>query len=233
MSTPPTPQQRLHNHLGNSAYRGTFESHITTEVACTEEQQRFQVVCQQLGARCVVIELPNGVTHLQPMTVRYHHGAIGAVLDEVGALCRGVTAAGFAVARVKLEAIATAEGVPDTDEDAARLPAANYFEFHVKLLLSATADLAALRACCDRHTARLSRNALKMERDGRSERFVTLRHYGMGRRNACIRLEALERDLTTAGFTVINRQREYTIFDSAEHLDAGWIDPPRMAGAGP
>jgi hypothetical protein len=77
----------------------------------------------------------------------------------------------------------------------------------------------------------LSRNALKTEQDGRCERFVTLRRYGVGRRSAFAGLEALERDLAAAGFAVGARQREYTIFDSAESLDAGWIDRPHGAGA--
>jgi hypothetical protein len=166
------------------------------------------------------------------MTVCYHHGEIGLVVEEVISQCRALRTAGFALARVKLEAVATNEGVPDTEEQAARAPAANYFEFHVKLLLPANADLEALRACCDRHNARLSRNALKTESDGRTERFVTLRLYGIGRRSAFTRLGALERDLSAAGFAIANRQREYTIFDSAERLDAGWIDPPAGAGAG-
>jgi hypothetical protein len=109
----------------------------------------------------------------------------------------------------------------------------NYFEFHVKLLLSADSDLDVLRACCERHGARLSRNAFKREEDGRSERFLTMRLYGIGRRSALAHLEALERELTRAGFVIVNRQKEYTIFDSAEGLDAGWIDAPGRGETGP
>jgi hypothetical protein len=223
----------LQAHLGDAPYRGTFESHITTKIADQAQQQHFQDVCRELGTKCVIIELPGGAVQTQPMTVRYHHGPIASVLAEVGALCGGLLAAGFAVARVKLEAVATAEGVPDTDEDAARLPAANYFEFHVKLHLPASADLTALQTCCERHTARLSRNALKVECDGCCERFATLRLYGVGRRNAFARLQALEDGLSAAGFNVVHRQREYTIFDSAEHLDAGWMDLPGGSGVRP
>jgi hypothetical protein len=215
--------------LERAAYQGAFESHVTVEAADLAERQRFRGICDQLSVKCVLIELPEGATRSQPMTACYHHGEMGNVVNEVEAICRGLRAAGFPITRVKLEAVATNAGVPDGDDEAAQLPRGNYFEFHVKLLLPARADLAAVVACCDGHTARLSRNALKTEQDGRAERFVTLRVYGAGRRTAFARLEALERDLAAAGYPAVNRQREYTIFDSAEHIDAGWIDPPQTA----
>jgi hypothetical protein len=231
MRPSPVPEQSLRTSLASSDHRGTFESHITVEAENADGREWFQQVCRQLGVKCVLIELPAGATRSQPMTACFHHGAIGPVLDEVGAQCRALREAGFALVRVKLEAVATNEGVPDTDEEAARAPAANYFEFHVKLRLPADLDPVPLRSCCERHGARLSRNALKTEADGRSERFVTLRLYGVGRRTALDRLDALERDLAAAGFDIVNRQKEYTIFDSSHRLDAGWIDPPGAPGA--
>jgi hypothetical protein len=221
------PEDALQPCLEQAPYEGAFESHVTVEAADLAARERFRGICDQLGVKCVLIELPEGATRSQPMTACYHHGAMASVLAEVEAICRELRGAGFVITRVKLEAVATNAGVPDSDEEAARLPRRNYFEFHVKLLLPPSADLAALRTCCDRHGARLSRNALKTEQDGRSERFVTMRVYGVGRRSAFARLEALERDLAAAGFVQVNRQREYTIFDSAEQVDAGWIDPPK------
>jgi hypothetical protein len=231
MRPAPNPEDALHAQLEHAAYEGAFESHVTVEAADLSERERFRGICDRLGVKCVLIELPEGATRSQPMTACYHHGDMATVLREVEAICRALRAAGLTIRRVKLEAVATNAGVPDNDAAAAHLPPGNYFEFHVKLLLPADADLDALRACCDRHGARLSRNALKMEQDGRSERFVTMRVYGMGRQNAFARLEALERDLVAAGFTAVNRQREYTIFDSAEHIDVGWIDPPGAEGS--
>jgi hypothetical protein len=187
-------------------------------------------VCARLGARPVLIELPSGTARSQLMTSRYHRGPVAVVVDETEALCAALAEAGLAVVRVKLEAVAGAEGVPETDAEAARLPADNYFEFHLKLLLSPDADLTALAASCARHDARLSRNAFKARRDGQNERFVTQRRYGVGRRSAFAGLEGLERDLAGAGFAVVARQREYAIFDSAVGLDAGWIDAPDTGG---
>src|SRR5262249_20641223 len=131
---------------------------------------------------------------------------------------------GFAVSRVKLEAVVTNTGVPATDEEARRFPAANYFEFHVKVTPPPGADLAALRALCREHGAHLSRNALQGD-DAR--RFVTLRVHGVGRDRAEERFEALLQALEGAGHALSNKLREYTIFDSNAAVDAGWIDAPK------
>ena len=79
---------------------------------------------------------------------------------------------------------------------------------------------------CARHDARLSRNALKSHADGSLERFVTLRVHHAGRATAFARFDALVNDLTTAGYSPGNRLKEYTIYDSAASVDAGWLDPP-------
>jgi hypothetical protein len=233
MHPPPSPEQALLEQLEFASYQGAFESHITTLAEGPAERRRFREVCRELDVKCVLIELSNGATPSQPMTARYHQGAIGPVVEEVRSLCRRLRQEGFPITRVKLEAVASNAGVPEQDDEAARFPASNYFEFHLKLALPAGIDLEPLRTCCDRHAARLSRNALKTEQDGRSERFVTLRLPGIGRRSAFARLDALERDLGESGFPVVNRQREYTIFDSAEQLDAGWIDRPPLGGKEP
>jgi hypothetical protein len=103
--------------LAGSSYRGTFESHITIEAADLAEREHFRSVCRQLGVKCVLIELPEGASRSQPMTACYHHGEIASVAEEVASHCRALRAAGFALVRIKLEAVASNEGVPDSDEE--------------------------------------------------------------------------------------------------------------------
>jgi hypothetical protein len=217
------PEHDLIERLQGLACRGTFEAHVTIDAHDAETRDRFRAWCAERTVKCVLIELPEGTTRSQPMTATYHRGETIPVAEEVAALSRSVRAAGFAVTRVKLEAVATNEGLPDTDEEAAAFPGENYYEFHVKVLLAADADLGALRCLCAGHDARLSSNALKAEKDGRRERFVTLRVYHAGRQNAIARFEALVSNLLAAGYTLGNRMREYTLYDSAARLDAGWI----------
>jgi hypothetical protein len=217
--------------LRDNACGGTFEAHVTTEATDPAARERFRTLCRELGVKCVLIELPEGEVRSQPMTASYHSGDLPGVLDEVAALSRAVRAAGFPVKRLKLEAVATNAGVPDSDDEALAFPPGNYFEFHVKLLLPRDADLEALRGCCARHHARLSSNALKQGADGRSERFVTLRLHGVGRRRAFAACDWLCDDLKRAGYPLGNRLREYSIYDSAAALDAGWIDAPHATGS--
>lgn len=218
-----TPEHHMLEALRDVPITGTFEAHVTTTADSPDDRERFRDLCRELGVKCVLIELPEGETRSQPMTASYHHGPLSEVTAQVADLAREVRDAGFPVVRVKLEAIATNDGVPDTDADAGLHPPTNYFEFHVKLALPVGADLDRLRECCAKHDARLSRNALKTDRDGRTERFVTLRCYRVGRRRAFANFDSLVDDLTEAGFVIVNRQREYSIYDSAATLDAGWI----------
>ena len=217
------PEQDMLDALRATPGRGTFEAHVTI-TADLAERERFRVTCAGLGIKCVLIELPQGATRTQPMTSTYHRGDLADAAREVAALAGAVREAGFAVSRVKLEAVTTNEGVPATDEEAARLPPGNYFEFHAKVTLPAGADLAPLRALCGNHRAHLSSNAFKAD-DESCERFVTLRVYAAGRVRAEAAFDALLADLDAAGHAVTNRLREYTIYDSNAAVDAGWAAP--------
>lgn len=223
---PIEPEVDLCAALRQQTGAGTFEAHVSVDAAPPAECERFRALCAELGVKCVLIELPEGQTRSQSMTASYHHGSLADVAEEVAALSRRIRAAGFPIRRVKLEAVATNDGVPDTDAQAALFPPSNYFEFHVKLLLTATADLARLGELCARHDAHLSRNALKRDAAGRSERFATLRVYRAGRQRAFAHFDAFLADLEAAGYVFTNKLREYAIYDTAVALDAGWIDVP-------
>src|SRR5436190_5078768 len=219
------------DRLAGQTGSGTFEAHVTVRADDLDERQRFRAACDELGVKCVLIELPQGQTRSQPMTSTYHRGHLPAVVQEVAGLARALAERGFPVTRLKLEAVITNTGVPQTDDEARAFPPGNYFEFHVKVTLAPGADLEPLRALCKEHGAHLSANALKTEEDGRSERFVTLRVYGVGRDKAESTFEALVGRLVAAGYVLSNRLREYTIYDSNIAVDAGWIDPPPGVGA--
>ncbi|MFO0846460.1 MAG: hypothetical protein U0797_29505 [Gemmataceae bacterium] len=227
MTHPPVSEQAMIDRLRGQPGRGTFEAHVTVDAADLAERERFRAACDELSAKCVLIELPRGQTRSQPMTATYHRGDLAEVVEQVAGLARSLRQRGFRVTRLKLEAVTTNEGVPATDEEARAFPAGNYFEFHVKLTLPAEGDLDALRVVCTRHAAHLSLNAL---RDDSARRFVTMRVYGVGRVNAEVRFDDLCKELTALGYPLSNRLKEYAIYDSNAAVDAGWIDPPAGAG---
>jgi len=225
MSAPQAREQDLIDRLRPLHSNGTFEAHVTVEALNPGEQERFRSVCASLGVKSVLIELPEGATRSQPMTSSYHRGSLQAVAGQVADIARSLRKQHFPVTRIKLEAVVGNTDVPETDEEAQTWPAGNYFEFHVKVSLPVDADLEPLRVLCRRHRAHLSSNAFQRE-GNQTQRFVTLRVYGGGRLRASQQFEFLLTDLERAGYSLSNRLREYTIYDSNQDIDAGWIDPP-------
>lgn len=224
MMAPAAFPPQLVARLQATACRGSFEAHLTVDAEDLARRARFERLCEELGVKCVLIELARGVHQSQPMTASYHRGELGSVLAEIEALHARLWAAGFAVVRVKLEAAAMNQGVPDTDDEATRLD--GYFEFHAKVRLPDATDqasIAILRAVCERRAAHLSRNDRKRDERGVAERFITQRVYGAGRPRATEAFDALLRDLAQAGHAVVSMKREYTLYDGKRELDAGWL----------
>ncbi len=212
--------------LATQVVEGTFEAHITVEANTPQSHEQFRQVCEQLAVKPVLIELSDGELPSQPMTGSYHRGTTQDVSREVAAIAKSLRNVGFPITRVKLEAVATNDGIPESDTEARAFPPGCYFEFHIKLSLTPNTNYSTLGEVCNRFEARLSRNAFKQFAEGHAERFVTLRTYGVGRQSAFARLEELESALLSAGFVVVNRQREYSLFDSHVELDTGWLEPP-------
>ncbi|KST63868.1 hypothetical protein [Mastigocoleus testarum] len=205
------------------SYAGTFEAHITTKADDLASLEKFNSLCEALKVKCVSIELPQGVTCSQPMTASYHHGSLKNVLQEVNAIAQKLANRNFEVNRIKIEAMVNNRDVPVSDIEAQRLPKSNYFEFHVKVILSADKNLEVLRRYCLQHDAHLSRNTFKRLVDGQQERFITMRIYGVGYRSAQKHFDNLLRLLKSKGFQLSQQQREYTVYDSNLSLDAGWM----------
>lgn len=195
------------------AFRGTFEAHLTVEADSAERVAAFRSLCEELGVKCVLIELARGQSRSQPMTASYHRGALGDVTREIEQLHAALWDGGFPVVRVKVEAVVPASGL--SAEDVAAFPD-GYFEFHAKLRLPATTDLDALQAICVAHGAHLSRNDRKRDPRGAAERFVTLRGDPVAFDRLVVALEA-------AGHAVVGTKRELTVYDGRLELDAGWL----------
>lgn len=206
-------------------YVGLFESHVTIEARDADALERFRAHCAGQGIKCVLIELARGVTRSQPMANLAHQGTFPQALREAVDLARSLAQQGFRVVRVKIEAAPGNADVPETDEQAKRLPPGNYFECHVKLVLPDEAAEGPVRAACEAHEAHLSANAFKQRPEGGAERFVTMRSYGVGRVTADARLLALVKALERTGFPLVKVVCEYCVFDSNQALDDGWLKP--------
>ncbi len=194
---------------------GIFEAHVTV-APCDEAA--FAAVCDELGVKCLFIELPRGQTPLQPMTGSHHHGPFKAVQREVLELAAALVRRGFSVIRTKIEAVGAHAAIPKTDDAAKDLPSACYFEHHLKLGVPEGADLERAERQLRALNAHLSRNAKKPH-----ERYVTVRAPFIGQATADAHFSKVEQLVRQLGFPVKNRVREYTVFDSGADVDRGWI----------
>lgn len=220
MTVPPAFTPELLAHPAATAFRGTFEAHLTIDADDADRVAAFRSLCDELDVKCVLIELARGQTRSQPMTASYHRGAFGDVVPEIEGLYAQLWQRGFSVVRVKVEAVVPMEGLADAD--IAAFPG-GYFEFHAKLRLPPEVDVDALQFLCVDYRAHLSRNDRKCDPRGASERFVTLRVHDATCAHAIGVFDRLVAALGAAGHTVVGTKRELTIYDGKRELDAGWL----------
>lgn len=212
------PFLSLGAELRGSGFDGVFESHVTV-AACDEAA--FAQTCDALGVKALFISLPRGKTMRQPMTGAHHRGPLPDILLTVHELARELVKAGFEVIRTKIEAVGPHRDLPQTDEAARSAPASNYFEHHAKVVLPSAESEAAIAAAFAGLGAYLSRGAPRS--DGLELRFVTLRSWGLGQASADARFDRVLALAGELGLPLRNRLREYTVYDSALEVDAGWM----------
>lgn len=209
-----------------NAFAGEFEIHLTVDGSSPAVGSgALAAHAAERGWKYACIVLDRGSTPLQPMaTFTVGHCTLGAALAAARSAADELSAAGCPVVRVKVEAAPWARGVPATDAEGAALGPAYYFEHHVKLLLPPDTDPAGPARCAVRHASHLSRNARRVRDDGQREQFVTQRCREVGSAAAGRRLEALLAELAARGYEILSVEREFVVHDSAQALDAGWID---------
>jgi hypothetical protein len=200
------------------AYDGPLETHWTL----SEGVGDLDALARALGLRALRIELAAGVTPVQPMLTRRRQGSLASELAAAEGVSRALGQQGVAVRRVKIEAHPDNADVPQGLHDEGSASEGRYFEHHVKLSL--TPGDSRVVAVARAHGAHLSRNALRIGREGLEERFLTQRCRGQGRLAARERLDALVATLCDLGLTVLGAEQEYVIYDSDEALDRGWME---------
>ena len=211
------PFLELAAHVRGDGTPGYFEAHVTVKPC---DLKLFAESCTKLGVKCLHIVMPSGTAqHEQPMTGSYHLGTLPQVQEQVLTLARTLVRDGFEVTRVKIEATGRAFGAPEDDTAASSLPMDNYFEHHATVLVPKGFDEALLVARCKAQGGYVSKNLRKTT----AERFVTLRSYRVGRVTADARFEQVLEAVRALGLTLKNRAREFTVYDSAPQIDAGWM----------
>ena len=203
---------------------GKFESHYTVAADHDQPIRPLQDAAAALGLKLTHIVLHCGVHPSQPMLTRHGSGSLSDELDKARQATHALAERGWVVNRVKIEASIDNEHVPNSDEVANSMDRICHFEHHIKLILGASVDLQAIIDRVHPCHAHVSRNALRTRTDGRQERFITQRCYGVGSNSAGLQLQELLNRLKLAEYEIVGVEREYVAYDSNVSLDAGWIE---------
>ncbi|WP_432118958.1 hypothetical protein [Streptomyces sp. bgisy032] len=195
-----------------------YESHVTVRCGGPGESARLDRWAAAGGYKLTHIVLARGRMRDQPMLTLSGSPSYAAEAARVRQVAARLRADGFDPVRVKIESSPWAEEVPRQPCDDGR-----YFEHHVKLLLAADTDLAALAERVVPHGAHLSWNARRV-RGARHERFVTQRCRAVDAEGAGRALGRLLADL--GGFDVRDVEREFVLHDSDLTVDEGWLQEP-------
>ncbi|KJS59958.1 hypothetical protein VM95_24195 [Streptomyces rubellomurinus] len=202
---------------------GEFETHVTVECEGDGAVRRLERWAADRGVGFVHIVLARGRMTSQPMVTLRGTGALPEQRLAALAAADELRASGFEPVRVKIEAAPWTLGVPQSDVQAARLGPEVHFEHHIKVLVPPDFDHAAMAALVSGHGAHVSWNARRVMDDGRQQRFVTQRCYGVGLHAAGERLERLVGAVSGAGYEIASVEREFVVYDSNISVDDGWI----------
>jgi len=229
------PYLELADKLRKHFFVGIMEVHVFVAPVNpdAELQQKFKDCCSKVDQmKCCNLKLDfvkQGWCSVL-MSSRYVRGDMHFVWRESFKDARELAQKGFSVIRVKIEATASIDGVPATNNEAQILPKKTYFEFHMVFAngdntIPNDTEVEAVRSiakglekhwhCC----IPLSTNAFG------TQKFVNMRTYGIGRELAYPRLEELQKHVESAGFKVPRFIREFGVYDSDVTVDCGWLEP--------
>ncbi|WP_308169988.1 hypothetical protein [Acrocarpospora catenulata] len=194
-------------------FAGIFDIHLT--VAGDGDLDALAACAAPGHVKFTHIVLAAGATPSQPMLTLTGRGTLSEQRVLVDGWTARLAAEGHRVIRAKIEAAPWNADIPqDSGIDGC------YFEHHVKVLVKD--DLADLTETAGRHGAHVSANARRSRTDGSHEWFVTQRCHRVGLTEARRRLDALLADLR--GFTVLEAEQEFVVYDDNPGADRGWIE---------
>ena len=215
---------------------GLFELHVFVEPLDPPDDvvERFRAACRSASPpmKALLLELDyvgkGFVGVLQ--SSRYVEGDVAAARAAIAGDAAHLRAAGFRVIREKIEAMATAAGVPGDAAAAQQSPTDRYFEFHVLIDRASGLtddDMRTIRTLGEALAAQLgtpvplSYNALKP-----GQRFLNLRARGCGLDRAMRPVDELRAALADRGaLEVVKVIAEYICFDTNRAVDNGWLEP--------
>lgn len=213
------------------AISDTFECHIfVAPLNPSEELQvKFAQVCKENGMRALNVGLnfeTIGMATVLQSTKYYKVAnpkiAVECMIEDAKKLNEH-----FEVIRLKLESLATNEGVPQTDEESKLIPGDTYFEYHIKIKNAPMSEESdnVLKNLSYQLTDDLkirvpfSCNNLKDY-----QRFLNARTYHIGFENSFAKIEKVKAAIEDKGYEVERVISEFIVYDTNKKLDTGWLE---------
>lgn len=205
-----------------------FEIHLTVNELTDDKISDFENLCQKLGGKAILIELPMGEHTQQPMmTYVKQANNITEILADIDNLKPQFLNQGFNIIRTKIEIPAD-----QYDEYVKQFPdTKGYFEWHgkVEFPYSHNYALQKLRSIAHYHQAHLSQNSLK---NNPSQRFITYRSNDF--KNFKDKIDIIKQSVNREedypylpvfiSLKIIKEQAEYCVYDDKLSLDNGWSE---------
>lgn len=227
--------EHLQVRESKAVYPLPYEMHVTVSAGVDGiDLDAFKATCADLGVKPLLIDMHNraGKTvMLDCQTSSVHMGDNRSALTETRRISAGLKAAGFHVAREKIETVPWHPAAPsDADITYGKrgpvyppMPPGCYFEAHFNLLVE-DRDMDDLRATVESRGAHLSRNAFKKVSETQTIMMATLRAYEGT-------YERFQRDCENAaehfrdrGYEVPKTITEFSIFDTKVSHDSIWLE---------
>jgi hypothetical protein len=225
-------KSKLDALVSTTNVKGTFEAHITFDCTHNTEDviEKLKTTCEKTKYKIIFIDLETDQKKQQRrqlMTSSYHCGEYPSVVEQIEDEAYKHFG-DFNIVRIKIESLASNEGLPETDLDKKLFwdIKTNYFEFHYKVLIKSHGKEDKLQRlqnlCRYPHKLHLSRNAFKETDENNFHYLITMRLFDVGRENAFMMNDSVVDFLTENNFPPLKVVREFVVYDNYIELDDGW-----------
>lgn len=211
--------------------KGLFEIHITVK---NTNVPRLKVFCEKNAVKPIFAcsGRGNDDTNSQVMISKWKNGLSDDVVSVANDLAKKMTEFGLEVLRIKVEAMQSNEGVPNTKEESLKCSRGCYFEFHLKYPLKdadcgmeglemASKKVASTISSVCEFGVGVSMNIFSSKTDP----LLTLRVVDGWKSEALRIKDELLDGLKKFGYKSNNGvQQEWAFYDTNISLDDGWLE---------
>jgi hypothetical protein len=211
-----------------SSFKGIFEIHVTVD-PCGNYLPLIDF-CNKYECKPVYAVASKGIFNNQYMISKWTSTCNGteAITKAEFLADKMRQEYGIDVKRVKVEAMANAQGVPANAEDYANVcnfllkenGTRPYFEYHFKVVAKKDLSYNDLERDCNNLGAAVSINMMGKLKNP----LVTMRMYDMGRKESLEKMAEFKEKIVALGHEVQEgTQHEFAIYDDNVNVDDGWM----------